>query len=57
MKGTLVKRHSKWSVVIDMGREEDGKRIRKWHSGYDTKRVAVEARIEILSRLQRGIYT
>jgi len=57
MKGTLVKRHSKWSVVIDMGREEDGKRIRKWHSGYDTKREAEEARIEILSRLQRGIYT
>ena len=57
MKGTLVKRHNKWSVVIDMGRDENGKRIRKWHSGFATKRDAEAERIEILSRLQRGAYT
>jgi integrase len=57
MKGTLVKRHNKWSIVIDMGRDENGKRIRKWHSGFATKRDAEAERIEILSRLQHGAYT
>lgn len=56
MKGTVIKRGKKWSVVIDAGRDAGGKRIRKWHSGYSTKREAEEARIEILSRLSRGVY-
>jgi integrase len=57
MKGTVIKRGTRWSVIIDIGRDENGKRIRRWHSGYLTKREAEEARIEILSRLQRGGYT
>jgi len=56
MKGTIIKRGKKWSVVIDVGRDENGKRIRRWHSGFATKREAEEERIEILSRLQRGSY-
>lgn len=56
MKGTVIKRGSKWAVVVDLGRDADGKRIRKWHSGYPTKREAETARVEILSRLQRGEY-
>jgi len=56
MKGTILKRGQKWSVVIDMGRDASGKRIRKWHSGYERKRDAEAARVEILSRLQHGEY-
>jgi hypothetical protein len=56
MKGTVIKRGSRWSVVIDLGRDVDGKRLRKWHSGYRTKREAEQARIEILSRVQSGLY-
>lgn len=56
MKGTIIKRGSRWSVVVDLGRDLDGKRIRKWHSGYPSKREAEQARIEILSRLQHGVY-
>lgn len=56
MKGTVIKRGSRWSVVIDLGRDLDGKRIRKWHSGYRTKRKAEQARIEILSRVLTGLY-
>lgn len=43
-------------MVVDLGRDMDGKRIRKWHSGYPTKREAETARIEILNRLQTGQY-
>ena len=56
MKGTVIKRGAKWAVVVDAGRDVDGKRLRKWHSGFDTKREAEAARIEILSRMQQGTY-
>ncbi len=56
MKGTIIKRGERYSVVIDLGRDADGKRIRKWHSGYRTRREAEEARIEILARIQQGEY-
>src|SRR5690606_34712725 len=36
--------------------DSEGNRIRKWHSGYSTKKEAETARIEILSQLQSGIY-
>jgi hypothetical protein len=54
MRGHVRKRGSKWCVVVDLGRDEHGKRRREWHSGYETKRDAEAARVEILGRLQRG---
>lgn len=56
MKGTVIRRGNKWSVVVETGRGPDGKRIRKWHSGYATKKEAEQERIDLLSRLQRGLY-
>jgi integrase len=56
MRGTVIKRGQKWSVVIDAGRDADGRRLRKWHSGFATKREAESARVEILARLQQGVY-
>ncbi len=56
MKGSVIKRGSKWAVVIDAGRDASGKRVRKWHSGYATKREAEADRVEILSKLQHGLY-
>ena len=39
MKGTIIKRGSRWPVVIDLGRDPlTCKRIRKWHSGFRSKR-------------------
>jgi integrase len=56
MKGTVIKRGSMWSVVIDLGRDGAGKRIRKWHSGYRTKKEAEAARIELLGAVAGGTY-
>jgi len=56
VKGTVIKRGNKWAVVIDVGQDVNGKRIRKWHSGFDRKRDAEAARIEILSKLASGRY-
>lgn len=57
MRGTVIKRGNSWAVVVEVGRDPNtGKRVRKWHSGYRTKRDAERARIEILSRLDHGTY-
>jgi integrase len=53
----VIKRGKSWAVVVEVGRDPNtGKRVRKWHSGYRTKRDAERARIEILSRLDHGTY-
>lgn len=57
MRGTIVKRGTTYSVVIELDRDPaTGKRRRKWHSGFRTKREAEQARIDLLSRVQRGSY-
>jgi integrase len=56
MRGSVIKRGNGWSVVIDAGRDATGKRIRKWHAGFATRKEAERARTEILSRLDRGTY-
>jgi integrase len=55
-RGTVIKRGSTYSVVLDLGRGPDGKRIRKWHSGYRTKKDAQQAQDELLAALGRGAY-
>ena len=56
MKGTVIRRGSTYSVVLDLGRGPDGRRVRKWHSGYETKKDAEQAQGELLAALGRGAY-
>lgn len=56
MKGSVIKRGGSWSVVLDIGYDSTGKRIRKWHSGFERKRDAEVARVELLSKLAQGTY-
>lgn len=56
MRGHIRRRGSKWAVVVDVGRGEDGQRRQRWHSGYNTKRDASRALTELLGGLQSGGY-
>ena len=56
MKGTIIKRGATYSIVLDLGRGPNGKRIRKWHSGFETKKEAEQAKVELLAALGRGAY-
>ena len=56
MRGTIIRRGSTYSIVLDLGRGPDGKRIRRWHSGYRTKKDAERAQVELLARLDRSGY-
>jgi hypothetical protein len=55
MRGTVIKRGNTWSVVVEVGRDAtSGRRVRKWHSGFRSKKDAERARTELLSRLDDG---
>ena len=54
MRGHITKRGSKWSIVVDVGRDENGKRKQKRFSGFKTKKEAEKALQEILYKLERG---
>jgi hypothetical protein len=56
VKGTVIRSGSTYSVVLDLGRGPDGRRVRKWHSGYGTKKDAEQARVELLAARGRGAY-
>jgi integrase len=56
MRGHIRKRGKSWAVVIDVGRDEGGRRRQRWQGGYQTRKAAQEALTDILGRVQRGTY-
>lgn len=57
MRGSVVKKGGRWYVKIELDPDlGTGKRRQKWHSGYRTRRDAERARIDLLSRFDRGEY-
>lgn len=40
MRGSVVKRGKTFSIVYDLGKDTNGKRLQKWESGFATKRLA-----------------
>jgi len=56
MRGHIRKRGDGYSVVIDIGIDETGKRKQKWHSGYKTKKDAEKAMVKLISDIEKGEY-
>src|SRR5437763_1936903 len=57
MRGSVVKKGDRYYVKIELDPDPaTGKRRQKWHSGYATKREAERARVDLLSRFDRGEY-
>ena len=40
MRGHTRKRGKTWCIVFDEGRNEDGRRVQRWQSGFATKKDA-----------------
>jgi integrase len=58
MRGHVRKRGARWAVVVDIGDDpQTGKRRRKWHSGFRTRREAESELATILTRLDGRTYT
>lgn len=57
MRGSVIRRGRKWAVVIDVGRDPaTGKRMRRWHSGFATRKEAERAARDLLLRVENGTY-
>lgn len=47
---------TRWYVVLDVGRNQDGRRRQKWHGGFETRKEAEAARAQLVTDLHRGNY-
>ena len=57
MRGSVIKKGNRWYVKIELDPDPlTGKRRPKWHSGFRTKKEAEKARIDLLSKFDRGEY-
>lgn len=57
MRGSVVKKADRYYVKIELDADPaTGRRRQKWHSGYRTKREAERARVDLLSKFDRGEY-
>ncbi|MCH8993430.1 MAG: site-specific integrase [Chloroflexi bacterium] len=56
MRGTVARKGKRWYAVVDEGRDEQGRRRQRWHSGYRTKREAEAALAEIIATMGSGAY-
>lgn len=45
-----------WYVVIDHGRDPEGRRRQKWHGGFRTRKEAEAARAKIVHEMNAGVY-
>ncbi len=54
MAGSVRKRGATWLFVVDVGRDEEGKRKQKFRGGFATKKAAEEALRQFLNRLDTG---
>lgn len=57
MRGSVIKKGGRWYVKIELDPDPaTGRRRQKWHAGFATRRLAERARIDLLSKLDRGEY-
>lgn len=45
-----------WYVVVDRGRDRNGKRRQKWHGGFRTRKEAEAAQAKIVTEINSGTY-
>src|ERR1700712_4363556 len=57
MRGSVVRRDNRYYVKSELDPDPvTGRRRQKWHSGYQTKREAERALVDLLSKFDRGEY-
>ena len=56
MRGCVSKRGNKWSWVVEMGKNSEGKRRQKSKGGYETKAEAEKALAKVLHELNTDTY-
>ncbi len=57
MRGSVIRRGTKYSVVLDLGRDpQTNRRRQRWHAGYRTKKEASAALADLIGSVNHGAY-
>ncbi|HYE09860.1 MAG TPA: site-specific integrase, partial [Patescibacteria group bacterium] len=56
MKGCITKKGSTYSIIVELGRDENGKRKQKWFNGFKTKKQAQTELNKILSQIDNNTF-
>jgi len=56
MKGSIVKRGNSWTIIYDIGRDANGKRLQKWQAIKGTKKDAERELNKVLHDINSGSY-
>jgi len=56
MRGSVQKRGSKYSVVVELGKDDEGNRKQKRISGFKTKKEAEVELARVVTELERGLF-
>jgi integrase len=56
MRGHVRQRGSKWCYVVDLPPGLDGKRKQHWKGGFDSRKEAEQALVELLHSVDRGTF-
>lgn len=56
MTGYIKQVGKKWGFRLDIGKDENGKRVQKWYGGYKTKKEAEKACAEKITEIERGTF-
>jgi len=56
VRGSIIRRGTGYSVVLDLGRDpQTGRRRQRWHSGYRTKKEASAALADLIGNVNHGL--
>ena len=57
MRGTILKRaKASWTIIVDVGRDSDGRRNQRWITVKETRKEAERRLAEILNNVNNGLY-
>ena len=57
MRGTILKRaKASWTIIVDVGRDSDGRRNQRWITVKGTRKEAERRLAEILNKVNNGLY-
>jgi hypothetical protein len=56
-RGSVRRRGSTWTVILDVGRDPaTGKRRQRWKGGYKTRKAAEAGLRELMAEVDQGTY-
>lgn len=56
MRGCITKKGKTYSIIVDIGKDEEGRRKQKWYNGFKTKKQAQTELTKILNQLENNTF-